>query len=359
MESFGDRCIAFFKNLHEGVRRDPVRVAIPASHVRVKDKTGTLVPDEAIGTSLTPGEHYFQVLVNEMYLRYSRKWWVDYDAMVFAVSEFIYKGEFQTVPFIIGPAMMKKYTQEDTAHIVFENTRVAGLHPWRGGRLNLAVILYAVKRGDRARDLFRVVEGAAKVVDFGNAFSTYAKVAGVVLDGAEVILGLEDTKPIVGLRSEFDQDRGFKTGYYALISSDFQGDAQQLWVCEGRLSQDEAGKNPFRKADYVLYSVVPTSKRTDIDLLPFTPLWERVAREGMDPGEQAWESAQANWASLYQDIRFSSDLTKKQAKELAEEWKKELNTLHEERPSHRAEGEEPESPELAEIRSSSLAIFRE
>jgi len=347
-KTFGERCKDLFNKLRQEERQDPSRVAIAADHVQGED----------VGTKFTPGEHYFQVRVNEMYLTFSRKWWVEYDPMVFVVSEFTYDDNFQDVPFVVGPAMLDKYKQSLPGHMVFENTRVAGLHPWRGGRLNLSVILYAVKRGDEARDLFRVVEGAAQVVDFGTALSTYLKVAGVVLDGVEAVLGLKDSDPIVGLRCEFDQDAkkdGFKPGYFALISPGFTVDPNQLWVRDRHLFY---GAQPFRAADYVLYSITQTDERSDIDLLPFHPLWKRVEREAMGRTDQHWESAQANWSSLYQDIWFSPDLTKKQAKALTKEWEGDLNSHHETRESERGDADEVEPPELEAIRSGSLAIFR-
>lgn len=257
MKTLAERCKNLWKSTRKTPARIPSRAAIDHDHV---DEGGKL------GIAFQPNEHYFQVRVNELYLTYSRQWFRTYDPMVLVVSEFIYHKKEEAVPFVVGPMMMQKIGQKMPAGMVFSDTRVAGLHPYRGGRLALTVVLYRVLGKDYLRKLLRIVESAANVLDFSTAVSTYVKVADVVLDGVEALLELGDTDPLIGLRKEFDPDAGevLEPGYFALIDMDeSELNTDELWVRDSRLvyGKSLADAKPFRDADYVLYSIAQTLER--------------------------------------------------------------------------------------------------
>src|SRR5262245_55214215 len=127
-----ERCAALWERFKHNPSRPFVRVAIPPSRT---DK-----PD--VG-EFQPGRHYFVVRVNEMFLAYDREWLRTYLPMVTVVSEFQYSREKQSVPFVVGPSILEKYGMAlPNTGLVISNTRVAGIHPFQGGRLNLAVVLY-------------------------------------------------------------------------------------------------------------------------------------------------------------------------------------------------------------------------
>jgi len=136
--TLADRCGEIWDRIRQGTRRYPARVTIPRDHVDESEK---------LGAAFGPDLHYFQVRVNEMYLTYSRKWFSEYDPMVFVVTEFTYgQKKNEAVPFVVGPVMMEKYGQKVPTGMVFLDTRVAGPHPYRGDRLTLSVVLCRVKR---------------------------------------------------------------------------------------------------------------------------------------------------------------------------------------------------------------------
>lgn len=299
-------------------RQLPSALAISPSHV--------INQEAQLSTPFVPDEHYFQVRINEMYLTTSRQWFSSIEPMVFVVSEFTYDKKEQTVPFVVGPAMMQEWGKEVTPKgTIFRDTRVAGLHPYRGGRLTLYVALCQVENDDYARNFLRVIEGAANALDFSTVLGTYVKIAGVVLDGFKTLFGLGGTTPLVGYRYEFDPDDEdpFTPGYFALIDKS-NVDPQTLWVRDRQLlsGRSEAEAKPFREADFVLYSVTRPrdGKRTDITLLPFYPLWERVEKEAAVPQQEHYKSAKANMLSLYETILLSPDLTRQQATALADEY---------------------------------------
>jgi hypothetical protein len=324
MPTILERCNAIWNTVKEGPVVVPARVAIPVDHT-----------DQAAVQAFKRNEHYFQVRVNELYLTYARKWFATYVPMVLVLSEFIYDRQEQAVPFVVGPAILEgKGIEVPGNAMIFSNTRVAGLHPYRGGRLTTSVILYAVQRDNFADKLLKVVESAASALDFSTTLSSYLKVANAVMDGVEALLGLKQTVPIVGLRKELDPDAGdtLAPGYFALFDApDTEVDAKQLWVKNDQLlvgnSLDSA--KPYRSNDYVLYSLAQTAERGDPDLLPFQTLWDRVHADASQPTDEHWKSAKANMLSLFQTISASPDLTASQASALTDGYIAKMKVLHE------------------------------
>jgi hypothetical protein len=282
-------------------------------------------------------EHYFQVRVNELYLANGRQWFARFDPMVMVVSEFVYDKKVQAVPTIVGPEMLKKYGQELPSGLLLRDTRVAGVHPYKGGRLSLTVVLSQVQTENYAREVLRVVESAAGLA-FATGLGTYLQVTGVVLDGLEALVGIKATSPIVGLRKEFDPDFGdrFEPGYFALVDvPEDSFDPATLWVRNGRLHVGSSLEDarPFDAADFVLYSIGQDDATSELQILPFYPLWERVLAAATHAGARTddpnWESAKSDMRSLYQTLMLSPDLTTRQAEELTDTYIRQAQALRE------------------------------
>lgn len=324
MKSMVEQWENIWERISKSSRQMPSRIAIPQDNVDEGEK---------LGTAIQPDNHYFQVRVNEMYLTYSREWFSKYDPMVFIVSEFIYDQKIETVPYIIGPMMIEKYGMRIPAGMVFSDTRVVGLHPYRGGGLTLSMVLCRVKREDYVQKFMRIVEKSASVIDFSTSLSTYVKVASVVLDGVESMLDLDDIQPLIGLRKQFGQDADdvIEPHYFALIDMpESKLNAKELWVREGQLVYGKSLEDakPFRDADYVLYSIISTPDRSDETILPFYPLWKRIVKEATKPDENSWGRAKGDMMSFYQNMVLSPDLTLKQADILNDKYVNEMILLH-------------------------------
>jgi hypothetical protein len=323
--SLSERWRGLWDDVRRGETRMPTRVTIAADRVAW--------PADEPGEAFQPNEHYFMVRVNELYLAYSREWFATFDPMVLVVSEFTYDKSELAVPFVVGPSLLESKGQEVPDGMIFSDTRVAGLHPYRGGRLTLSVVLSRVQRQNYAKKLLEIVESVAGVLDFGTSLSAYVKVGGVVLDGVSALFGLEEgATPIVGYRKEFDPDAGDPLGpsFFALIdAADEEVDQNALWVRENRLYQGPSleESTPFRSADLVLYSIVQTAVRGDERILPFYPLFERVQQSATSTDEADWKRAKADMASLWQTLILSPDLTRPQSRQLATHYRAELDEL--------------------------------
>ncbi|MBA4191764.1 MAG: hypothetical protein C0467_27610 [Planctomycetaceae bacterium] len=132
----------------------PTRHSFPFNHV---DGGATGVPFE-------PGKHYFQVRVNRLFLAKSRKWLDTFDPLVYTVTEVQYDGKPVEVPFVIGPSLVQKKMKEvESPHgVVLTNTRVAGLYPFRGGKVVFTVILCEVRRDNYPTKILNLTESAAQ-----------------------------------------------------------------------------------------------------------------------------------------------------------------------------------------------------
>lgn len=353
---------ALWNQVHDRIshstRQPPSTITIP------RERVSQSLP---LGAAFVRDQNYFQVLINEMYLVDQRKWFDVIDPMVFVASEFTYDKKVQTVPFMVGPSLMEQHGREKTpSGMVFSDTSVSGLFPYRGGGLTLTVVLCQVQVDNYARRLLRVVESVAKSLDFSPVLSPYTKMADVVLEGFTALLEGGATTPLVGLRHQFSPNASipFEPGYFVLIDKpDVNPDT--LWVKDRRLMKgpSEAEATPYREADYVLYSVVgpADNKRDDLDTLPFSDMWDLVRKEALVPKEQNFDNARLIMASLYQKVALSPDLTQAQADELAEEYNSRMRTLHQKSVdlAKRGPAAEREAPDpMDAVRSRALSILR-
>ena len=329
----------------------PTHHPIPAGHVDKKE-----------GEPFRRDQHYFVVRVNQIFLKYNRQFWTTYAPMALFVSEFDYDEDAKVVPFVVGPSMLEKNKIELPSGFIFSDTKVAGIHPYKGGGLKLTVILYQVKRTDLAKSLLKVIEKFASVVDLSQTLATYIKIADVLVETvAEVVGSDEDNQPIIGLRKEFDAVEGFAPGYFALIDSGkARIDVNKLWVKGNELLFGDSRETAtqFTDANYVLYSIRQTTSRDDFTKLGFYGQWKVALAESWTNDRQKWKSAQANWTTLCQMMSLSPDLVTPQADALADECRELMERNHNKVKAERAvmgagegesEAEVIEDPELRGI----------
>ena len=344
-----------WNRIRESESQLPTRIAIPRDQV---------MSDKEMGGPFERDEHYFQIDVNEMFLTYKRKWFNEYDPMVLVISEFSYAKERRTVPYVIGPSLIKGAIQESgktlPSGMLFTNTRVAGIHPYRGGGLTIAVVLYRLRGEDYLRKLMKVVETAAGALSFGTALAAYLKVGDVILNGVDSLFDLGAIDPVVGHRQEFKQ--GFEPGYFVLIDMPEQEVSNyKFWVLKDQLfagdTRDTA--EPFRNADYVLYSISQIKKRDDLDLLSVYPLWERVAQEATVAEEKYWMNAKSYMNNFYQAMVLSPDLTFAQTDELYDEYTTKMDIIHKRatKISSLSSKDQEALSELDQARSKAVAIL--
>jgi hypothetical protein len=316
MSDTGDWWDGFWGKIKHSPAILPAHYQVLPSHV-----------DRTQGEPFRRDQHYFVVKVNQIFLKYDRQFWTTYAPMALVVSEFDYDEQAKVVPFVVGPSLLEKDKIELPSGFVFSDTKVAGIHPYKGGGLKLTVILYQVKRIDLAKKMLSMVERVASVLDFSQTLAAYVKISGVLVDIVETIISSDDdNQPLIGLRKEFDPIDDFSPGYFALIDSrNVKIDVSRLWVTDNKLLAGDSRETaePFTDANYVLYSVRQTKARDDVTKLGFYQQWKVALAESSSHEPKKWKSARASWASLCQMMSLSPDLAFAQVGDLAKEcWAK-------------------------------------
>jgi len=317
--------IQHFWNL---ARSSPAKISvntdIPNNHVYPK----------VIEQEITADEHYFIIRVNEMYLAKSRQWFSSIDPMVFFISEFNYNGEDIAVPYLIGPALIEKFGKGIPEGMIFSNTPVAGFHPYKGGGMTLSVILYENTRKNYAKELLGVIENVSNAIGFSSALSQYLKIGDVILNGVERLIGLGNTNPLVGFQKNFNPKAGDKLSsqFFVLINEDENNiERENLWVVNNQLfeGEDMDHLKPFRKADFVLYSIMITPERDDINKISFYPQYKSMITSSMDSStDLKWKATKAEMMNLAKEMRFHPDLSRKQYQILRSEYEAEMMQNH-------------------------------
>jgi hypothetical protein len=195
---------------------------------------------------------------------------------------------------------------------------VAGIHPFRGGCIVSTVVLCQVPRHDYARQLLKLVESAANTIPFAANLTTYTKFADLLIDGIEAMLGVGEARPLVGVRQEFNHDLGtsIKHAYFVLVDGpEEQFPSRNFWVRDGSLliGHSEDKLQPFRDANYVLFSTHGVAEIGDLSMLPQHETEKMIIQFAASPEEATWKRAKAELVVLLRELLASPDLTQEQA----------------------------------------------
>ncbi|HYK90726.1 MAG TPA: hypothetical protein VE398_18280 [Acidobacteriota bacterium] len=289
------------------------------------------IPDERVldpgeqGQSFEEDNSYFNIRLSEMFVHDERVLLRSFVPLSVAITEFIYQGKKQVVPFIVGNQLLKSidpYVQGE--NVEFTNTNIAGPIPYLGGDVALYVGLYRAQAGDLSRKLFTLVGGILSSFD-ATGLSKYLDLAGPLGNGLADLLGMKEVEFRLGKRDEFNGTSGsaaqFKSGYLAYVNvPEAELDGQALYVKDGALHLKRDGRNleRFHDADYCLIRIEHIAERGDYTALPFHKLWG-VAKDLIWGSE--FEKAKAAFVQLVQELAKSPDLTKKHRFHLLQAYK--------------------------------------
>jgi len=283
---------------------------------------------------IIPQHHYFGIVVNELFLSEGGKWFKEYDPLILSVTEFVYGRETVTLLFVVGPKLLGNNAATVPQGMIYRDTRVAGVHPFRGGRVISTVVLSRSVRLDYTRQLLKLVESVSTAVPFGGDLGTYCKLTGSILDGIDALLGVGQTDALVGLRREFDHDLAnpIRPAFFVLADApESEVPWRNLWVRDGSLfiGQEPQTLQPFRAASYVLYSIRSATERTEIDTLPFSKIASEIVELAASAEEDDWKRAKAELLVLYKQLLTTPDLTRDQVNSYHEEIVRQALEAHE------------------------------
>lgn len=276
-----------------------------------------VLDDSFTGERIIREQDYFELRVVEQFLQNKRVYWDTYNPLTLVLTSFIYAGEKQSFPFIIGPTMFKNIDQiEDKDSVRYKNTRVAGPIPYRGDDVAIFVGLYRVKIQDWAQQSLNFLELVASAFN-SSRMSEYIQIARPLLQGIAEFIGIgDDIQNRLAIRNTFtDPSTGttnpFSSGYYVVLLMD-QSEAEdsEFWVKGNNLyhGADASHLIIYKETDYVLFLIAAVSERGDYTTFEFHEIWDNVV-------EAIWKSeeeiAKKKVIRLFELVATSPDLTRR------------------------------------------------
>lgn len=283
-----------------------------------------------------PQKHYFTVRVNEMFLSDKRKWFKEIEPMVFCLSSYIYGEQEIDNPFIVGRNLLETKMQNIPQGMIFNDTRVAGIHPYAGGRLVVSIALCQATTKDYLSDSLEFIEKISGVFNenITSLIGNYVKIANVVIGGIDKLLDSNAVQPLFGFRFEFDRDANdqFAPGYFVMLDkSNIQWDENKFFVKGNRLfyGSDAETATPFRDEEYVLFSITKSDERGDINLLPVYQSYKKILEElkVKEVSQDKKDKIKDMLRVLNIDMRMSPDLTETQAMRLIEKYIEDVSKM--------------------------------
>ena len=308
----------------------PARIIIPAENIS---------PPLRVSEGFERNKHYFEVRVNQMYLTDSRKWFTTWEPIVMVASKFLYGGKLQEVPYFLGQKFTGKNPKEQPQGMVFENQKVAGLHPYRGDDFSVSVILGRSKKNDYLKKVLALIENVSNTYlgSFGSAVLPYVNIGKIAMESFEQLIDSQDVEPMIGHEITLSPDTGsgFNPGYFALINEDEKNvDHAKFFVKDGRLHYGNSIDNSqaYRTDDYVLYSILATESRSDVEKLPYFGGFRSLTEDfiGKIQGritEEQEKEIKGRLTRVLYEVYNSPDLNRAQVTQQIQEFKDYVNEM--------------------------------
>lgn len=298
----------------EGIFRSPGRQMawgrIPANQI-----TGQRQP-----APFEAEQDYVIVRLGSMFLRDSRVLWLKFAPLAHATVSAAGRTAKRTESAVVGPAQFGDLATAPANRSVVLNQRLSGPTVWRGGDLAIDAGLFAVSRDEAAVALLTTV-GQLAGLGVPGATQT-VEVANIVKSGVESILGLQGTRPILGVREALKDHRVAGEGEAAgpcllagIAAPANEVDFKQLWVKDGRLhigpSADQL--RVYEARDHLLIAVERGAPREDWrglpSLLPHEDAFKAALSDSPGASGTVQERANAAFRAFDADLIAEEELT--------------------------------------------------
>jgi hypothetical protein len=312
------------------------------------------------GQPIVPNTHYFGLTLNELWLSKGREWWSTFDPLVHVAMTFDYGSEAVTLSKLIGPSALKGKLLPEASELphgfVMRDIGVAPAHPFRGGPVDVTVVLYKVKRTDFAKKALALAEGLAAAFGGAAQIGPLLKLGGVVADTINALLQIGDSEPVLGHHVGLNPSpvRPLRMQSIALLSGEVAPDA--LRVTNDRL--DGLPREAADSTDYVLYSLWGDTNAPDENRLPIAPLIEKMDECALAGDDVSWQRGKSLLMSLYVQLLASPDLFKADADRLFASFRQRMLDLRECRPSMMSAGSRTPTALEAQIRQTEDDVMR-
>jgi hypothetical protein len=292
------------------------------------DSQAPVPTDAFVGASIAQDAQYFGVTLNQLWLAKGREWWSTYDPLVHVNVDFLYGTAPVSVSRLIGPSILRGKLaggNESVPHGFLQSDILAvGPHPFRGGAVEVTVILYKVRRTEYAKRLIALAENLSTSFGVGPAMMPYLKMGGALVDAVDATFQMGDSVPVLGHQVGLNTAlRPLRTQYLALVAGALGAPADAR-VADGKLSLPGGAES---STDHVLYSVFAQDRAPPEATAAQAPTIRAMEESVVHGGDTGWDRARSMLLAMYLDLRNSPDLLRADADRVLEDCKKSLQEL--------------------------------
>lgn len=273
------------------------------------------------GTPFVAGQHYFTIRLKTLHLESGRDWFTTHLPLLSTAAEYVYGTAQTTVPMAFGPKVIAGNGGKLPTRIDFDDVRLCGITPYRGGDLTLSMMLSQVNDDPGLRRLLGFIEAASSVLKSSGVIVPYAPVVELVASTLDDLAKDGDAPPLFGATIALSQDNGsFRSGHLLIAATNLTAGAVYLVDGEARVGDDEASANSLA-CDYVVLSLEQAADRSDADALPIVArYWPRIDDQAARTDHKSWLTAKDWLITLSQELYLSPDLTRAQAERMYQQY---------------------------------------
>jgi hypothetical protein len=165
---------------------------------------------------LAPGEHYFRLWLDEMFLTDERRWFAEWHPAVHSAVTFSFGDQTdQVVTRIAGTSTLKDVDAAHLNRVVTQTLKLTELMPFNGGTIRINAALLAMKGSDDVRQLIDVFGEFSKKLAVPQ-LSLALDVALPLAQGVSALVGATNGEMMAGLDQTLAGDT-VRAGSFAIV----------------------------------------------------------------------------------------------------------------------------------------------
>jgi hypothetical protein len=290
--------LEWFEELWKGTGHSNQYLMLPPDQIRLSQGGQT---DSA---ELKAGEHYFRLLLVEMFLANDRKWLTDWFPVVHTALSFKFGDQQELLTHVAGEAFLKQLGQQKPGRIIGLNYPLTPLLPFNGGTVELTSALVGVAGGNDVLAGLQILGSFSQLLLVPQLSAALA-VATPLADGVAKFIGATKNQMLLALHQLWGSASGganiLRAGYFVAIAADTKMiDPQKLFVVDDglRYGNKIETSTPLTGYDYMLLRLERRDERDDWDSLtsiqkPYERAIEMLEAGNIEQAEAFIRSAKA------------------------------------------------------------------
>jgi hypothetical protein len=290
--------LEWFEKLWKGTGRSNQYMVLPPEQTRISTGAQTDFAE------LKPGEHYFRLLLVEMFLANDRKWLTDWFPVVHTAISFKFGDQQELLTNVAGESFLNRLGQQEPGRVIGLNYPVTPLFPFSGGTIELTSGLVAVAGGNDVLACLQILGSFSQLLLVPQLSAALA-IAMPLADGVAKFVGATQNQMLLGLHQLWSGASGganvLRAGHFVVIAADSKTiTPQKLFVVDDELRYGNTieTSTPLTGYDYMLFRLERRDERDDWDSLtsiqkPYERAIEMLEAGNMEQAEAFIRAAKA------------------------------------------------------------------